>query len=254
MRRACGKGCTEFFWTTSERPTRSLGACLTRTGFHPGQKGGAKTGANPKQVVGAVCGSAWGPGACPLATGPIIVITLLTTEEIQRALALTERGGVLSNGEVRYPEAFRRATPPEKGVLERWTKLCGEPLDHLGLPRSWWIGWARPSGGWQRKSPPSSRRRNRSMRRRTPSTARAGGATSCRPSWLTARGASLSSGRPRPSWRRRPEPRRRPSWPSGSGRPRAPAGSPRSAPRRCRTRPRLRPSRRGLPRCRRSGS
>ena len=68
-----------------------------------------------------------------MATGPIIVLTLLTTEEIQRALALTERGGVLPNGEVRCPEAFRRATPAEWEVLERWTKLCGEPLDHLGL-------------------------------------------------------------------------------------------------------------------------
>jgi len=34
---------------------------------------------------------------------------------------------------VRYPEAFRRITPAEWEVLERWTKLCGEPLDHLGL-------------------------------------------------------------------------------------------------------------------------
>jgi len=68
-----------------------------------------------------------------LTTGPIIVLTLLTTEEIQRALALTERGGVLPNGEVRYPEAFRRATPAGWEVLERWTKLYGEPLDHLGL-------------------------------------------------------------------------------------------------------------------------
>jgi len=42
---------TEFFWTTSERPTRSLGACLTRFGFHPGQKGGAK----PERIRNRSC-------------------------------------------------------------------------------------------------------------------------------------------------------------------------------------------------------
>jgi hypothetical protein len=57
----------------------------------------------------------------------------LTTQEIRRALALTERGGVLPNGEVRYPEAFRQATPTEWEALEHWIKLCGEPLDHLEL-------------------------------------------------------------------------------------------------------------------------
>ena len=63
----------------------------------------------------------------------ISVLKLLTTEEIQRALALTERGGVLPNGEVRYPEAFRDVTPGEREALEHWMKLCGEPLDHLEL-------------------------------------------------------------------------------------------------------------------------
>ena len=63
----------------------------------------------------------------------ISVLTLLTTEEIRRALALTERGGVLPNGEVRYPEAFQQAPPAEWEALEHWIKLCGEPLDHLEL-------------------------------------------------------------------------------------------------------------------------
>ena len=64
---------------------------------------------------------------------PISVLKLLTTDEIRRALALTERAGVLPNGEVRYPEAFLEATPEEQEVLEHWRKLCGEPLDHLEL-------------------------------------------------------------------------------------------------------------------------
>jgi hypothetical protein len=64
---------------------------------------------------------------------PISVLKLLTTEEIQLALALTERAGVMPNGEVRYPEAFRKATPEEQEALEHWRKLCGEPLDHLEL-------------------------------------------------------------------------------------------------------------------------
>jgi len=51
MRRACGKGCTEFFWTTSERPTRSLEACLTRFGFHTGQKGEQK----PERIRNRSC-------------------------------------------------------------------------------------------------------------------------------------------------------------------------------------------------------
>ena len=63
----------------------------------------------------------------------ISVLKLLTTEEIQRALALTERAGVLPNGEVRYPKAFREATPEEREALEHWRKLCGEPLDNLEL-------------------------------------------------------------------------------------------------------------------------
>ncbi len=64
---------------------------------------------------------------------PISVLKLLTTDEIQLALALTERAGVLPNGEVRHPEAFREATPREREALEHWRKLCGEPLDHLEL-------------------------------------------------------------------------------------------------------------------------
>jgi hypothetical protein len=60
-------------------------------------------------------------------------LMLLTTEEIRRALVLTERAGVLQNGDVRYPEAFRQATPEELEALEHWRTLCGEPLDHLEL-------------------------------------------------------------------------------------------------------------------------
>jgi len=39
----------------------------------------------------------------------------------------------MPDGGVRHPEAFRQATPQEWEALERWTKLCGEPLDHLEL-------------------------------------------------------------------------------------------------------------------------
>jgi hypothetical protein len=60
-------------------------------------------------------------------------LMLLTTEEIRRALILTERAGVLQDGDVRYPEAFWQATPGELEALERWRTLCGEPLDHLEL-------------------------------------------------------------------------------------------------------------------------
>jgi hypothetical protein len=60
-------------------------------------------------------------------------LMLLTTEEIRRALVLTERAGVLQNGDVRYPKAFREATPEELEALEHWRTLCGEPLDHLEL-------------------------------------------------------------------------------------------------------------------------
>ena len=60
-------------------------------------------------------------------------LKLLTTEEIRRALVLTERAGVLPNGDVRHPEAFRQTTPGELEALEHWRKLCGEPLDHLEL-------------------------------------------------------------------------------------------------------------------------
>jgi hypothetical protein len=58
---------------------------------------------------------------------------LLNTEEIRRVLVLTERAGVLQNGDVRNPEAFSRATPGELEALEHWRSLCGEPLDHLEL-------------------------------------------------------------------------------------------------------------------------
>ena len=60
-------------------------------------------------------------------------LKLLTTGEIQRALVLTERAEVLPNGDVRCPEAFLQAAPEELDALERWRKLCGEPLDHLEL-------------------------------------------------------------------------------------------------------------------------
>jgi hypothetical protein len=60
-------------------------------------------------------------------------LMLLTTEEIRRALVLTERAGVLQDGDVRYPEAFWQATPGELEALEHWRTLCGEPLDHLEL-------------------------------------------------------------------------------------------------------------------------
>ena len=60
-------------------------------------------------------------------------LMLLTTEEIRRALVLTERAGVLQDGEVSYPEAFRQATPEELEALEHWRTLCGEPLDHVEL-------------------------------------------------------------------------------------------------------------------------
>ncbi len=58
-------------------------------------------------------------------------LKLLTTDELQRALALVERGGLLPNGEVRRPEVYHEAPPEEWEALERWIELCGEPLDHL---------------------------------------------------------------------------------------------------------------------------
>ena len=64
---------------------------------------------------------------------PINAFALLTTEEIQQALALTERCGVLPDGEVRYPEAFQEATPVEREALQHWARVCNEPLDHLEL-------------------------------------------------------------------------------------------------------------------------
>ena len=60
-------------------------------------------------------------------------LMLLTTEEIRQALVLTERAGVLQNGDVRYPEAFWQATPGELEAFEHWRTLRGEPLDHLEL-------------------------------------------------------------------------------------------------------------------------
>jgi hypothetical protein len=60
-------------------------------------------------------------------------LMLLTTEEIRQALVLTERAGVLKDGDVRYPEAFWQATPGELEALEHWRTLCGEPLDHVEL-------------------------------------------------------------------------------------------------------------------------
>jgi hypothetical protein len=70
------------------------------------------------------------------------VLMLLTTEEIRRALVLTERAGVLQNGDVRYPEAFWQATPGELEALERWRTVCGEPLaeellDRMGEAHGW---------------------------------------------------------------------------------------------------------------------
>ncbi len=62
---------------------------------------------------------------------PIVALKLLATDELQRALALIERAGVLPNGEVRSPSVFREAPPEELRALERWRAVCGEPLDHL---------------------------------------------------------------------------------------------------------------------------
>ncbi|MDQ3942877.1 MAG: hypothetical protein M3254_07210 [Actinomycetota bacterium] len=62
---------------------------------------------------------------------PIVALKLLATDELQRALALIERAGVLPNGEVRSPSVFREAPPDELRALERWRSVCSEPLDHL---------------------------------------------------------------------------------------------------------------------------
>ena len=64
---------------------------------------------------------------------PISVLRLLNTGELRQALALIERAGVLTSGEVLHPEAFREASPQELKALERWRQLCSEPLDHLEL-------------------------------------------------------------------------------------------------------------------------
>lgn len=66
-------------------------------------------------------------------TEPISVLGLLSTDELRRALALTQRAEVMPNGEVRNPAAFREATLEELEALERWRRLSGEPLDHLEL-------------------------------------------------------------------------------------------------------------------------
>jgi hypothetical protein len=56
---------------------------------------------------------------------PETALKLLTTDELRRASALAERGGVLPSGDVRHPEVYQEAT------AEGWIGLCGEPLDHL---------------------------------------------------------------------------------------------------------------------------
>jgi hypothetical protein len=63
---------------------------------------------------------------------PGSALKLLTTDELRRALALVERGGLLPSGEVRRPKVYQEAPPEEWAALERWLELCGEPLDHLG--------------------------------------------------------------------------------------------------------------------------
>jgi hypothetical protein len=62
---------------------------------------------------------------------PYTPLKLLTTEDLARALVLVERCGVLPNGEVRNPKVYRQASREVLEALERWTQLCGEPLDHL---------------------------------------------------------------------------------------------------------------------------
>ena len=62
---------------------------------------------------------------------PYVPLKLLTTEDLAGALVLVERGGVLPDGEVRNPEIYRHASREELAAVERWTELCGEPLDHL---------------------------------------------------------------------------------------------------------------------------
>jgi hypothetical protein len=64
---------------------------------------------------------------------PISVLRLLNTDELRQALTLIERAGVLPNGDVRNPDAFREAAPEELEAMEHWKQLYGEPLDHLEL-------------------------------------------------------------------------------------------------------------------------
>jgi hypothetical protein len=68
---------------------------------------------------------------------PGSALKLMTTDELRRALALVERGGLLPNGEVRRPEVYQEAPPEEWEALERWMELCGEPLDHLEAAEGW---------------------------------------------------------------------------------------------------------------------
>jgi len=58
-------------------------------------------------------------------------LKLLTTDELRRALALVERGGVLPSGDVLRPEVFRSPPSEELEALKRWRELHGEPLDQL---------------------------------------------------------------------------------------------------------------------------
>jgi hypothetical protein len=58
-------------------------------------------------------------------------LKLMTTDELRRALALVERGGLLPSGKVRRPEVYQEAPPEEWAALERWMELCGEPLYYL---------------------------------------------------------------------------------------------------------------------------
>jgi hypothetical protein len=62
---------------------------------------------------------------------PYTPLKLLITQDLGRALVLVERGGVLPDGEVCNPEVYLQASPQDLGALQRWTELCGEPLDHL---------------------------------------------------------------------------------------------------------------------------
>lgn len=47
MKQVCGKGSTEFFWTASEKPTKSTGSVPHSIRLPSPPKGGPKTGKNP---------------------------------------------------------------------------------------------------------------------------------------------------------------------------------------------------------------